>query len=247
MGFPVKMPHPIGRVYGFPFRLVQRAPRRILCLVKRCVLGHAYRVFMLEHLFGSRTRVKLLSLFLRHQDEPLFVREITRRVGTQINAVRRELSNLVKLGLIIEVTEGDDPKGKRQPGLKKKYYKINPSFKLLPEISALVMRAQVLLEGRLDQEILRLGDVRYLAFLGVFLGKSKAPVDLFIVGTVDGNRLKALVAASEKSLGYEINFTVMSPEEFRYRKDMTDKFLYAILESPKNVVVDRLNERDHTA
>jgi hypothetical protein len=94
---------------------------------------------------------------------------------------------------------------------------------------------------------MRLGDIRYLAFLGVFLGKTKAPVDLFVVGSVDVNKLKTLVAASEKSLGYEINFTTMSPEEFRYRKDMTDKFLYAILESPKNVVVDRLNERDHTA
>ena len=188
-----------------------------------------------------------MSLFLRHQDEPLFVREITRRVGTQINAVRRELSNLVKLGLIMEVVEGEESKGKRQPGLKKKYYKINPTFKLLPEISALIMRAQILLEGRLDQEILRLGDVRYLAFLGVFLGKAKAPVDLFIVGTVDQNKLKALVAASEKSLGYEIDSTVMSPEEFRYRKDMTDKLFYGNLESAKNVVVDRLNERDHTA
>ncbi len=202
---------------------------------------------MLEHLFGSRTRVKLLSLFLRHQDEPLFVREITRRVGTQINAVRREISNLTKLGLIIEVIEGADEKGKRQAGLKKKYYKINPNFKLLPEIQALIMRAQVLLEGRLDQEILKLGDVRYLAFLGVFLGRSHGPVDLFIVGTVDAPRLKTLVATAEKSLGYEINFSVMSPDEFRYRKDMTDKFLYAILESPKNVVIDRLNERDHTA
>lgn len=200
---------------------------------------------MLEHLFGSRTRVKLLSLFLRHQDEPLFVREITRRVGTQINAVRREISNLTKLGLIIEVTEGADEKGKRQAGLKKKYYKINQNFKLLPEIQALIMRAQVLLEGRLDQEILKLGDIRYLAFLGVFLGRSHGPVDLFIVGIVDAPRLKTLVAAAEKSLGYEINFSVMSPDEFRYRKDMTDKFLYAILESPKNVVVDRLNERDH--
>lgn len=199
---------------------------------------------MLEHLFGSRTRVKLLSLFLRQQDEPLFVREITRRVGTQINAVRRELSNLVKLGLIMEVVEGEE-KGRKQPGLKKKYYQINPEFKLLQEISALVMNAQVLLEGRLDQDILKLGDVRFLAFLGVFLGKTKAPVDLFVVGTIDANKLKALVIASEKTLGYEINFSIMSPDEYRYRKDMTDKFLYAILESPKNVVVDRLNERDH--
>lgn len=194
---------------------------------------------MLEHLFGSRTRVKLLSLFLRHPDEALFVREITRRIHTQINAVRRELANLVKLGLLVESSE----EASREPGLKKKYYKVNRDFKLLPELTSLVMRAQVLLEGRLDQEILKLGDVRYLAFLGAFLGNS-APVDLFIVGTVDQRKLAQLVSESEKSLGYEINFSVMSLDEFRYRKDMTDKFLYAVLESPKNVVVDRLSERE---
>jgi predicted transcriptional regulator len=198
---------------------------------------------MLEHLFGSRTRVKLLGLFLRHSDEPLFVREITRRINTQINAVRRELSNLMKLGFIVEVEEEGGGKGSRKtPGLKKKYYKVNPSFKLYEEISALITRAQVLLEGRLDSDILRLGDIRYLAFLGAFMNKAKAPVDLFIIGTVDTPALKKLVAESEKSLGFEINFSVMSLEEYRYRKDMTDKFLYAILESNKNVVVDRLGE-----
>lgn len=198
---------------------------------------------MLEHLFGSRTRVKLLGLFLRHSNEPLFVREITRRINTQINAVRRELSNLMKLGFIVEVEEESAAKGARKTaGLKKKYYKVNPSFKLYEEISALITRSQVLLEGRLDSEILRIGDIRYLAFLGAFLNKAKAPVDLFIIGTVDAAALKKLVAESEKSLGFEINFSVMSPEEYRYRKDMTDKFLYAILESNKNVVIDRLSE-----
>lgn len=196
---------------------------------------------MLEHLFGSRTRVKLLGLFLRYPSDQLYVREITRRISTQINAVRRELSNLMKLGFIVEVEEEGGAGKRKTPGLKKKYYKVNPDFKLYQEISALVMRAQVLLEGRLDQDILRLGDIRYLAFLGSFLGKTKAPVDLFIVGEIDEPALKKLVGESEKALGFEINFSVMSPDEFRYRKDMTDKFLYAILESQKNVVVDKLN------
>lgn len=196
---------------------------------------------MLEHLFGSRTRVKLLSLFLRNPEEPIFVREITRRVGTQINAVRRELSNLVKLGLIIEVAETEPAQGKsRQPGLKKKYYKVNPEFRLLKELSALLLRAQALYEGRLDQEIPKIGDVQYLAFLGVFLGE-RAPVDVFIVGAVNEGQLKKLIQEAESALGYEINFTVMSPDEFRYRKDMTDKFLYSILEGRKHVVVDRLD------
>lgn len=209
-------------------------------------MGHSVAEDMLEHLFGSRTRVKLLSLFLRNPEEPIFVREITRRVGTQINAVRRELSNLQKLGLIIEVIEIEEKAGgvkkARAPGLKKKFYRVNPNFRLIGELSALLLRAQALYEGRLDQEIPKLGDVRYLAFLGVFLGH-KAPVDVFIVGSVNETSLKRLINEAEKSLGYEINYSVMSLEDYRYRKDMTDKFLYAILEGQKHVVVDTLADR----
>jgi len=198
---------------------------------------------MLEHLFGSRTRVKLLSLFLKSPDEPLYVREITRRVGTQINAVRRELSNLSALGLIMEAVPEEGAHAKKQAGVKKRFYKVNPEFKLLAELTALVMRARVLVEGQLDKEILKLGDVTYLAFLGSFIGEAKSPVDLFIVGSVDQKKLEKLVRENEESVGFEINFSLMGLEEFQYRKDMTDKFLYAILEAPKNIVIDNLRER----
>jgi len=200
---------------------------------------------MLEHLFGSKTRVKLLSLFLRHPDESIFVRELTRRIGTQINAVRRELANLVRFGLISEVVE-DAPAedGKRRAGLKRKYYKINASFSLLPEITALIVKAQILLEQQLDRHLLQLGDVRYLAFLGLFLGKVGAPVDVFLVGDrIDKKAMDKLIAQTEQDLGMEVRYSLMTVEEFRYRKDITDRFLYAILEAPKNVIVDKLADR----
>ncbi len=201
---------------------------------------------MLEHLFGSQTRAKLLSLFLRHPDEAIFVREITRRIGTQINAVRRELSNLVRLSLIkeIEVDEPEIIKGKKRPGLKRKYYQIDRTFRLLPELTTLVLKAQVLMEQKLDKELAKIGDVRYLAFLGAFLGPAiPGKVDLFIVGQVDARRLRSMVADIEKQLGFEINYSLMTLDEFAYRKDITDRFLYAILEAPKNVAVDRLHEK----
>ncbi|MSR85056.1 hypothetical protein EXS71_01275 [Candidatus Uhrbacteria bacterium] len=199
---------------------------------------------MLEHLFGSRTRVKLLSLFLRHPDEPMFVREITRKISTQINAVRRELSNLVHLGLIKEVSvTTPELEVSKERGLKKKYYQVNQNFTLFQELTSLVIKAQVLLEQKLDREILKMGDVRYLAFLGSFLGIQKAPVDLFIIGTINKKSLQQLIASCEKELGFEINFSTMTFEEYLYRKDITDKFLYGILEGKKNVVIDRLSER----
>jgi hypothetical protein len=204
---------------------------------------------MLEQLFGSRTRVKLLSLFLRYPRDPMFVRELTRKIDTQINAVRRELLNLVKLGLIIEIESNEeaDPEElgtKKTFGVKRRYYMTNPDFPLLPEMTSLIIKAQLMLEKHLDQEIQEYGDVRYLAFLGMFIGKPKAPVDIFIVANgFDADRLRDTLQGMEHDLGTEINFSVMTPEEFAYRKEMTDKFLYAILEAPKNVVVDTLHSR----
>lgn len=204
---------------------------------------------MLEQLFGSRTRVKLLSLFLRYPRDPMFVRELTRKIDTQINAVRRELSNLVKLGLITEIesSEEADPEElgtKKTFGVKRKYYMANPDFPLLPEMTSLIIKAQLMIEKRLDQDIQTYGDVRYLAFLGMFIGKPRAPVDIFIVAAAfDAKQLKEALEKMEHDLGTEINFSVMTPEEFAYRKEMTDKFLYAILEAPKNVVVDVLQGR----
>src|SRR6476469_7383755 len=55
---------------------------------------------MIEQLFGSKTRVKLLQLFYSNPNRAFYVREITRKIDEQINSVRRELSNLLSIGLI---------------------------------------------------------------------------------------------------------------------------------------------------
>ena len=55
---------------------------------------------MLEELFVSRVRVKILQLFLTSPKDSLFhVREIVRRVSEEINAVRRELGRMEKFGM----------------------------------------------------------------------------------------------------------------------------------------------------
>jgi hypothetical protein len=195
---------------------------------------------MLEHLFGSRTRVKLISVFLSRPSEPLFVRELTRLIDTQINAVRRELANLKSLGLVSE--SHAEEKSTKRPGLKRKYYHLNQQYPLLPEIKSLIMKAQLLVEYRLDHELDALGDVRYAALLGAFLGIAHAPVDLFIVGSVDAGGLKKLLGKVERAMGKEVNYTIMTLQEYLYRKDMTDKFLYSVLEAPKNVVIDHLGD-----
>src|ERR1700742_480060 len=55
---------------------------------------------MIEQLFGSKTRVKLLKMFFSNPNRSFYVREITRKIDEQINSVRRELSNLLSVGII---------------------------------------------------------------------------------------------------------------------------------------------------
>jgi hypothetical protein len=199
-----------------------------------------YRRNMLEHLFGSKTRVKLISLFLTHPDEPVFVREVTRLIGTQINAVRRELANLASFGFIIETADKDD--SAKRPGLKRKYYRLNPNFPLLTDIRSLVTKAQLLVEHRIDRMLVDQEQVRYVALMGGFIGQTSEPVDLFVIGIVEKAVMTKVVSAMEQAIGREVNYTVMTPNEYQYRKEIADKFLVAIMNAPKNVVVDRMDD-----
>lgn len=199
---------------------------------------------MLEHLFGSKARVKLLRIFLNHPENSYYVRELTRLTKLQINAVRRELDNLQKLGLIVtfkQEKEGVKIKRARRNKQEKKYFQINASHVLFPELKALMLKAQLLLEHDMTSRIAKMGAIKYLALTGIFVGFIGAPTDLFVVGNIKKDRLLKLVRQFELELNYEINFTLMTPSEYKYRKDITDRFLYSILENKKIVVVDNLD------
>lgn len=75
---------------------------------------------MVDALFGSKTRVKLLHLFLNNPGKAFYVREITRLIDEQINSVRRELSNLLEVGVITSSTADN-----------KLYYELNQHYEYL--------------------------------------------------------------------------------------------------------------------
>jgi len=189
----------------------------------------------LEHLFGSKTRVKLLRIFLINEDTAYFVRELTRTVDAQINSIRRELNNLEKLGMIVASDEPEDVNA------QKKFYRLNKNFVLYRELRELILKAQLLIENNLIEEIKNFGTVKYLALTGFFVGQENASTDMLIVGSVDKKKLSKLINAFQKDMNREINYTVMATVEFNHRRRITDRFLYAVLESKKIVVIDETN------
>lgn len=199
---------------------------------------------MLEHLFGSKTRVKLLQIFLNNPSEPHYLRELARVLKIQLNAVRREIANLEKIGIIksvdvVPVKTAKKGKNKRGAG-SKKYFLADSEFLLYPELKALMLKAQLLLERDLVSKIERLAKLKLLILSGIFVGAENQTTDMLIVGSVNRNSLAKIIRQFEKQINREINYTVLSYQEYKYRQDITDRFLYDILEGKKMIIVSKL-------
>ncbi len=189
---------------------------------------------MLEQLFGSQTRVKLLQLFLINPDEKYFVRELTRNLDSQINAIRRELKNLEELGIIKEVVEEDDKKAKH------KFYQADAKFVLFPELKSILQKAQFLIEKKFAKSLQKIGKIYYLALTGSFVGEKDMPIDMLVVGRLSKKKFEKLLKTFEKNFRREINYTLLDKEEFNYRRSVADRFLYSILDAEKIVLVDEI-------
>jgi len=199
---------------------------------------------MFEQLFGSGTRVKLMRVFIDNPGKRFYVRELTRLTDSLINSVRRELNNLLDLRLVS--AEPVAPiTGEVKRGLNiKKYYYLNEKNLFLPDLKSLFSKGKILLEKHLVEKICKLGDVKYLSFGGSFVDDTQATTDVFIVGKLDLEKVRFGLHKFEEDAGRPIRYTILDENEYRLRRDISDKFLDDILSNPRNVVVvDKLERR----
>ena len=218
---------------------------------------------MLSKLFGSNSRVKILKLFLLHPEEKYYIRQISRDLSLQINSVRRELENLEKFGLLksfsaknsndnaeelidkIETRKTTITKKKIKvldaaSGQEKKYFQVNKDFILFEEIKAVIVKSQMLYERDFVKKIEELGKLNLFLLTGFFTNSDNSPVDLFIVGKVNKGKLTDIIKTLEKDMGREFNYTIMDFKEYIFRRDMTDVFIYNVLEGDNIVIVDNI-------
>lgn len=195
---------------------------------------------MLEHLFGSTTRLKLLRLFFNNQERAYFVRELSRAIDTQLNAVRRELSNLEEFGVIKQVAFGES-KEEEVGTERSKYYKLNNSFFLNDELMALLSKTQLVEERHfIDLIKKRCGDIKTMILSGFFT-HADVSTDILLVGDVKSVPLAKAVRDFEKFLNRPVRYTVMDEKEFIERREIGDKFLYSIFESKHIIINDELS------
>ena len=189
---------------------------------------------MIEQLFGSKTRVKLLQLFYSNPNRSFYVREITRKIDEQINSVRRELANLLSIGIISSDTNNN-----------RLYYEVDQKYEHYKALSAIfgggvIGTAEAPVKtGGTAQDLKSLGNVELALYTGQFTRDETSGIDFLLVGDVNPTQVAKFVADLEQKEGKEIRYAVMTPQEFHYRQQVNDRFLALVLSSKTQVLIDK--------
>lgn len=198
----------------------------------------------IDALFGSKTRVKLLHLFLNNPGKAFYVREITRLIDEQINSVRRELSNMLGVGIITSDTADN-----------KLYYEISQRYEHYDAFRAIFAGEDLAKANKKStqskavssadqtkwQTVLASKGLRVVVAAGILVEGSAAPVDLLLVGSISPQKLRSAIDAIEKQEGRSINYSYMPYDEFYYRLSVRDRFISEILSGRHEVLLDTDN------
>jgi len=192
---------------------------------------------MIDSLFGSKTRVKLLHLFLNNPEKSFYVREITRMIDEQINSVRRELANMVSVGIV------------QQDAIDNKlYYSVNDDYPYVKPLAAIFSDKNT--EGGAGaaggvswkDSLGRMRGLKLAIISGKLVVGSSSAVDLLLVGDdMSAVTIKNLVKKIEKDRKIEINYAVISYDDFYYRMSVKDRFIMDIVRNKHSVLVDAEN------
>jgi len=190
----------------------------------------------LQDLIVSRVRLKMLELFFAHPEEMYYVREITRNVKEEINAVRRELDRLLGAGLLKSEQRGN-----------RLYYSLNTRYLYYQELQQMIVKSTGL--GKKIQRLRRkLGEVNFVMFSGKYVRGVRPAhneIEVLVIGDVVLSELQALMKEEEVRLGREVNYAVFDAQEFEFRKTRRDPFIMEILYSTRVMVLGNEDEFAH--
>jgi predicted nucleotidyltransferase len=179
---------------------------------------------MFGRLFTSRSRSKILELFLSGTFDEMHMREIARKIGGNINSVRRELYHLEDIGILASRKDGNQ-----------RYFRVNKDHPIYPELKAIYLKTAGV-GNMIRSSIHDVGKVQHCFIFGSFANgteRADSDLDLFIVGDVDENVLIPVINALESKLNRDINYILYTPGEYRDRVERGDRFVLNVLEGKK--------------
>ena len=176
---------------------------------------------MLKNLLTSKVRIDLIRTFIENTESEFYIRELTRNLDQQINAIRRELENLKSINFLTCKEKN-----------RKKYYSLNKKFLLLNEIKGFVCKTNPDVI-KLYTHLNKVKEIQKLTLTGSFIQRQD-PIDILVVSELDSNNI---INAIDNLIQVPAKIAVLTPEDYKYRKSVNDKFLSQIEEIPDKLEI----------
>lgn len=175
----------------------------------------------------------MMKLFFSYQEEMYYVRQITREINEEINAVRRELDKMRGYGLLRSEKRGN-----------RLYYYLNPNYIYTQELEQMVAKSTGL--GQQIKKLRRkLGSLDFVMFSGRLIRRlppRQDEIDVLVIGDVVLPELEALIKAEEERIEREIRVSVFDREEFNFRKTRRDPFIMDVLYGSRVMIIGNETE-----
>jgi hypothetical protein len=135
----------------------------------------------------------------------------------------------------------------------KLYYEVNQKFEYYKPLQQIfggglkkgAKKAASATDDDADQaaeiDLRAVGQIDLAVFTGQFTRDNSAGVDFLIVGEVNPNALQKYVDDLEARESKALRYAAMSLADFRYRQQIRDRFVTAIQQAKKQVLVDNHN------
>jgi hypothetical protein len=203
---------------------------------------------ILERLFGSRARVKIIRLFLLNPEHLFGLKEVSRRAKVNSDRARREISLLKNINFVAQKEEKIEELIKLKNGKiknrKKKIQglKLNPLFPFLQALKNLIITAAPIDKEKLIKKLKAIGRMKLIILSGIFTQSEDSKVDLLLAGdSIRRRALERLLRRIEAETGKELTYAVFSTNEFLYRLGMYDRFVRDVLDYPHEKILNKLN------
>ncbi|MFA5343047.1 MAG: nucleotidyltransferase domain-containing protein [Kiritimatiellia bacterium] len=186
----------------------------------------------LAQLFCSRVRAEVFCLLFGASSNSIHLREIQRRAGFSLGAVRQDIEKLTALGIVLRRKDGN-----------RVYYAANECHPLFTEIRGLVLKTCGLADV-LGKALKGKGVYCAFVFGSIAQGTAtpESDVDLMVVGDIGLRKITGLLAGVGNQLGREINPHVLSAAEFSKRLKTREHFLVSVVASPRIWIVGSEND-----
>ncbi len=165
---------------------------------------------------GSKPRQKLLAYYFTNPSGDHYIRELAELLNVDPANLFRELTRLEREGLFLSEKRG-----------KQKYFRLNRSYPLYKEMRSIVSKT-VGAVGQLRNALKQIPGVQEAHLYGSFARNqhdAASDIDILLIGNPKPDELESAIGKLERRLRREINYTLVSPEEFRARRVAKDAFL----------------------